>query len=448
MPKYFGTDGARGAANVKITPELAFRIGRFIGYYPEGKKNRILIARDTRISGQMLSCSLISGIVASGSDVYDLGVSTTPSVSYLVRKHNFDYGVMISASHNPYYDNGIKIFNRHGEKLEANIEALIEEYIDCSSHAQDMMIPYAKNEHIGVVPKSKQLIDEYITFLSERASPLVTGLNVLFDCANGSSSRIIPELVKRLGINATIINASPNGVNINAGCGSTHLSSLIAEMNKGDYDCAFAFDGDADRCLAIDKFGKVVDGDAIIYLAAMNMKKNGFLKDDAVVYTVMSNLGLRIAFKNVGIKGVEVGVGDKYVQAELKKNNYSLGGEQSGHIIFLDDMNTGDGLLTMIKVLNVMVDERKSLDELTKDLVIYPQLLKNIVVENKEAVLSDPGLNKLIKTKQDELGEYGRILVRASGTESLIRVMCEAKSDEICKSICDSIINYINELQQ
>ena len=441
MGKYFGTDGFRGVANKNLTSLLAFKIGRFIGNYGN-KKNKILIARDTRLSGKPLGDALCVGIVSSGSDAYNIGVSTTPSVSYLVRKHNFDFGVMISASHNPYYDNGIKVFNRHGEKLEAEIEDLIEQYMD----AQVDTLPLAINENIGTYPKCDELIDEYIDFLVSKANKDLSGIKVLFDCANGSSSALIKRLVSRLGVDATILNNEPNGININDHCGSTHIELLKDHIKDKHYDIAFAFDGDADRCLAMDSNGNVINGDAIMYLCGLYMKKKGILNKDSIVLTVMSNIGLKIALKenNIGIK--EVSVGDKYVQAEMKKNNYSLGGEQSGHIIFLDDMNTGDGLLTMIKILNIIKEENKSVDELIKDLVIYPQMLKNMTVTNKEAILSHVGFQNRIKELESSLKGEGRILVRPSGTEPLIRVMCEAKTIEKCDEICTDLINYISEI--
>lgn len=442
MAKYFGTDGVRGVANKELTAKIAFRIGRYIGYDPNGKKIKVLIARDTRLSGKFLEEAVSSGVVSSGSDAYVLGVSTTPSVSYLVRKHNFDYGVMISASHNPYYDNGIKVFNSKGEKLEANIEEKIEEYIDSLVDT----IPLAINENIGRYPECHPLLDEYVDFLTSKASIKMSGMKVLIDCSNGSACSIIHELCERLALDATIINCSPNGVNINDRCGSTHIDLLANEVKKAKYDVAFAFDGDADRCLAMDGNGNVINGDGIMYLSGLFMKKNGALNKDTIVLTVMSNIGLKIALKENKINIAEVGVGDKYVQAEMKKNGFSLGGEQSGHIIFLEDMNTGDGLLTMIKVLNILAEENASIDELVKDLIIYPQMLKNITVPNKEAVLTHSGFIARIDELTKSLKGEGRILVRPSGTEPLIRVMCEAKTIEQCEYICDDLINYISEI--
>lgn len=441
MGKYFGTDGVRGIANEKLTSSLAYRIGRYIGFN-NAKKTKILIARDTRLSGKFLSDALESGIICSGGDVVNIDISTTPSVSYIVRNFDFDYGVMISASHNPYYDNGIKIFNRDGEKLCNEIELEIEKYID----SDEDYLPLAINDKIGRVYDGQKYLDSYIDFLISKANKNVANLKILVDCANGSASFIAPKIIKALNINAKILNNDPNGTNINDMCGSTHISSLKDIVKKGDYDIAFAFDGDADRCLAMDRLGKIIDGDGIMFLNAIAMKEKNELKNDTVVLTVMSNIGLKKAFAKHNINLSEVCVGDKYVQAEMKKYGYSLGGEQSGHIIFLDDMNTGDGILTMIKILNIVAEKQKNVDELLSDLIIYPQELKNITVQNKEAILSHQGFLNLIKTLENELGDNGRILVRPSGTEPLIRVMCEARTKEECSYICSKLIDYISEL--
>lgn len=441
MGKYFGTDGVRGEANGKLTALLAYKIGRFIGFN-EHKKVRILIARDTRLSGHFLADAISSGIISSGGDVCNIDISTTPSVSYIVRTFNFDYGVMISASHNPYYDNGIKIFNNCGEKLAENIELEIEKYID----EQNDYLPFAKNDKLGKYIEGKKYIDEYIDFLRRKINPKINGLNILVDCANGSASSLIFDVLKGFNINCEFINNNPNGININDRCGSTHISLLSDYVKNNHFDITFAFDGDADRCLCMDQDGNVVDGDGIMYVNGVFMKKNNILNNNTVVLTVMSNIGLKKAFEKENINIVEVGVGDKYVQAEMKKNNYSLGGEQSGHIIFLNDMNTGDGILTMIKMLNIIYEENRNIKELTGTLVIYPQELKNITVQNKEAVLSHIGFNEKIKELEKQLDGNGRILVRASGTEPLIRVMCEAKTKEQCSYVCDQLINYISEI--
>ncbi len=442
MGKYFGTDGVRGLANQELTTRIAYRIGRFIGQYPNGKKNRIIIARDTRLSGEMLLASLVSGITASGSDVYDEGVSTTPSISYLVKERQFDYGIMISASHNPFYDNGIKIFSSEGEKLSNDIELLIEDYID---RIQDDL-PVDSNR-IGRWFHGKDLLNDYQRFLMSKITEDLSSLRILVDGANGSASKVVPDLFSKIGLNAEYIHIVPNGRNINEQCGSTHLTSLMETIQRKEYDIGLAFDGDADRLMVVSPDGSLVDGDAIIYLCACYLKDKGLLKDNKVVITVMSNLGLKKALDTKGIHYEITTVGDKYVQAKMKELHLSLGGEQSGHIIFLDDLNTGDGILTAIKVMCIMKNTGKSLKELLEGLTIYPQKLRNVVVRNKEYVLQHAGLKKLVEDlEKNVLKGNGRILLRASGTESLIRVMCEAETDEICNEVVNQLVNYIEDL--
>lgn len=442
MGKYFGTDGVRGLANQELTTRIAYRIGRFIGQYPNGKKNRIIIARDTRLSGEMLLASLVSGITASGSDVYDEGVSTTPSISYLVKERQFDYGIMISASHNPFYDNGIKIFSSEGEKLSNDIELLIEDYID---RIQDDL-PVDSNR-IGRWFHGKDLLNDYQRFLMSKITEDLSSLRILVDGANGSASKVVPDLFSKIGLNAEYIHIVPNGRNINEQCGSTHLTSLMETIQRKEYDIGLAFDGDADRLMVVSPDGSLVDGDAIIYLCACYLKDKGLLKDNKVVITVMSNLGLKKALDAKGINYEITTVGDKYVQAKMKELHLSLGGEQSGHIIFLDDLNTGDGILTAIKVMCIMKNTGKSLKELLEGLTIYPQKLRNVVVRNKEYVLQHAGLKKLIEDlEKNVLKGNGRILLRASGTESLVRVMCEAETNEICNEVVNQLVNYIEDL--
>ena len=442
MGKYFGTDGVRGLANQELTTRIAYRIGRFIGQYPNGKKNRIIIARDTRLSGEMLLASLVSGITASGSDVYDEGVSTTPSISYLVKERQFDYGIMISASHNPFYDNGIKIFSSEGEKLSNDIELLIEDYID---RIQDDL-PVDSNR-IGRWFHGKDLLNDYQRFLMSKITEDLSSLRILVDGANGSASKVVPDLFSKIGLNAEYIHIVPNGRNINEQCGSTHLTSLMETIQRKEYDIGLAFDGDADRLMVVSPDGSLVDGDAIIYLCACYLKDKGLLKDNKVVITVMSNLGLKKALDAKGIDYEITTVGDKYVQAKMKELHLSLGGEQSGHIIFLDDLNTGDGILTAIKVMCIMKNTGKSLKELLEGLTIYPQKLRNVVVRNKEYVLQHEGLKKLIEDlEKNVLKGNGRILLRASGTESLVRVMCEAETNEICNEVVNQLVNYIEDL--
>lgn len=442
MGKYFGTDGVRGLANQELTTRIAYRIGRFIGQYPNGKKNRIIIARDTRLSGEMLLASLVSGITASGSDVYDEGVYTTPSISYLVKERQFDYGIMISASHNPFYDNGIRIFSSEGEKLSNDIELLIEDYID---RIQDDL-PVDSNR-IGRWFHGKDLLNDYQRFLMSKITEDLSSLRILVDGANGSASKVVPDLFSKIGLNAEYIHIVPNGRNINEQCGSTHLTSLMETIQRKEYDIGLAFDGDADRLMVVSPDGSLVDGDAIIYLCACYLKDKGLLKDNKVVITVMSNLGLKKALDAKGIQYEITTVGDKYVQAKMKELHLSLGGEQSGHIIFLDDLNTGDGILTAIKVMCIMKNTGKSLKELLEGLTIYPQKLRNVVVRNKEYVLQHAGLKKLIEDlEKNVLKGNGRILLRASGTESLVRVMCEAETNEICERICNELVSYIEDL--
>lgn len=440
--KYFGTDGVRGPVNRFLTVTLAYRIGRFLGQkHSSGRAVRILIGRDTRASGELLLNALTTGILASGGIVYNVDVTTTPSISYLVPKHHFDYGIMISASHNPYYDNGIKIFDHLGEKLDAEIEQAIEAYIESDRDN----LPFAYDDEIGRYIYADYLLEDYISFIGLMGSE-IHGLKILADLANGSASAIAPRLFEKLDLEIDYIHNLPNGININERCGSTHIESLIAEMKKGNYDIGLAFDGDADRLLIVDPDGRIINGDAIIYIMAKNYKSRGKLRKNAVVLTVMSNFGAKKALQKQGIEIVEVQVGDKYVQAEMKEGQYSLGGEQSGHIIFLEDLNTGDGFITAIKVLKTMYFEGKSLAELLDGFQEYPQVLKNLTVNNKAAVMNHHGLKQLIREEQTKLNGEGRILVRPSGTEQLIRVMAEAPSNEKALEVVDKIVRYINEL--
>lgn len=440
MGRYFGTDGVRGVAGKDITDALAYKIGRYIGQYPNGHKSKILIARDTRISGKSLGISVAKGVIDSGSDAYNIGVSTTPSVSYLVRKHGFDYGVMISASHNPYTDNGIKVFNSQGEKLEAEIEGKIEDYIDG-------LIDVSEASSKGRDMPCDELIPEYIDFIVSKADPKVKNLKVYIDCANGSASNVAPKVLDKLGVKYDVVCNKPDGQNINKECGSTKIEHNSEAVKSGDYDIAFAFDGDADRCLALDNEGKVVDGDALIYLNAVDLKKHNKLAKNIVVVTVMSNLGLKKAFEKEGISYHETSVGDKYVQADMKENHLSIGGEQSGHIIFLEDLNTGDGLLTMVHTLNVVAREGKPLQELVKKLVIYPQRLVNVRVSSKEAVLNNEEFKERIKEAEASLNGNGRVLVRPSGTEPLIRIMCEAPTQEECDKVTFLLAKVVEDIK-
>ena len=443
MGKYFGTDGVRGIANDKLTSRLAYRIGRFLGQYPNGKKTKILIGRDTRLSGSMLDCALISGVTSSGGDVYELGITTTPSISYLVENGDYDFGVMISASHNPFFDNGIKIFSPNGEKCPADIEAEIEKYIESDSD----YLPLPKNAGLGRLVIAQSEVEKYLDYVSSKAKGDYSKIRALIDCANGSASVTAKRVfIDRLGLNADIIFDEFDGININNNCGSTHLENLKMKVKKGGYDIGIAFDGDADRCLFVDEDGNDVDGDMTMYINAMYLKKAGKLKDNKIVLTVMSNLGLKKVLEQKGLSYEEVSVGDKYVQAKLKEKHLSLGGEQSGHVIFNEDLNTGDGMLTAIHTLNVICAENASLKQLNADFVKYPQVLQNVGVSNKEAIMENEDLKKRIKNLEDGLNGDGRILVRPSGTEQLVRVMVEAKSIEICKSIADELVSFINGL--
>jgi phosphoglucosamine mutase len=443
--KYFGTDGVRGVANETLTAAMAYRIGRYLGQYPKGKKNKVLLCRDTRLSGEMLKAALLSGLLASGAEVYDEDISTTPSISYLVVKEKFDFGVMISASHNPFYDNGIKVFNRNGEKLESEVEELIEGYMDREKDD----LPFPSKQAIGHVHNGDYLKIEYINWLAKKATAKYSSLRVLVDCANGSASFVAPLLYQKIGLNADFINASPDGTNINAACGSTHMESLKEKFTQGGYDLAFAFDGDSDRFMALAPDGRLIDGDALIYLNALSLKKAGQLHEDKVVITVMSNFGLRKVLDEKGLGYDVVAVGDKNVQARLKEKNLSIGGEQSGHVIFLKDLNTGDGLLSSIKLMNLFLKEKAVFSQL-KDFVVYPQVLKNVSFASRESLekaSNDPTLKSRISEEEKTLDGHGRILVRASGTEPLLRVMAEADTQERCQAVVDKIIGWIGEVR-
>jgi phosphoglucosamine mutase len=444
MSKYFGTDGIRGQANKELTATIAYRIGRFIGQYKRGEKpNEILIARDTRISGPLLLNGLVAGILSSGGNVTDLGVSTTPSVSYLTRTEGYDYGIMISASHNPYYDNGIKLFNRNGEKIEAEIEELLDKYID----SPEDYLPLAVNDEIGVYTTRPELRKKYIDKILD-GTKITKNINLLIDTANGASSEIAHEVFSKLPVTYTIINDKPIGININARCGSTDLHALIEEIkkHKGEYQLGVAFDGDADRVLLVNKDGKELDGDYIIYALSRALQKLGKLRNNTVVVTVMSNLGLLQALDRLGINHVTVGVGDKYIQAKIKEEHYSLGGEQSGHIILGDYLNTGDGLITITHLLSLIEEAGFTLDNILDGFYKLPQKLVNVVVTNKEAVLKDHGLNELVKEVSDELEGKGRVLVRASGTEPKIRLMIEADSEETIDKYLPRLKEYVESI--
>ena len=448
MGRYFGTDGFRGEANVDLTAEHAYKIGRFLGWYFGELKNgdvpRILIGKDTRKSSYMFEYSLVAGLTASGADAYLLHVTTTPSVAFIVRTDGFDCGIMISASHNPYYDNGIKLINRNGEKTDDETINLIEDYIDGKLEVfgeKFNEIPFAVKEKIGKTVDYISGRNRYIAYLISLGIYSFRGKKIALDCANGSSWNIAKAVFDALGAETHVINAQPNGLNINLGSGSTHIEGLRKFVVENSLDAGFAFDGDADRCLCVDEKGNIISGDHIMYIYARYLKEKGQLLNNTVVTTVMSNIGLYKAFDELGIEYVKTPVGDKYVYDYMSKHNNRIGGEESGHVIFSKYASTGDGILTSLKIMEVMLSERKTLSELAKPLVIYPQVLKNIKVTDKDKAVEC--CKNAVQEAEKALGDKGRILVRKSGTEPVIRVMAEAESEEICSFHVNNIINEI-----
>lgn len=442
MGKYFGTDGFRGEANVVLTVEHAFKVGRYLGwYYGQEHKARIVIGKDTRRSSYMFENALAAGLTASGADAYLLHVTTTPSVSYVVRTEDFDCGIMISASHNPYYDNGIKVINSKGQKLEAEVEAKVEAYIDGESGE----IPLAKKEAIGRTIDYAAGRNRYIGHLISLATRSFKDVKVGLDCSNGSSSSIAKSVFDALGAKTYVINNEPDGTNINTNCGSTHINVLQEYVKEKGLDVGFAYDGDADRCIAVDENGNVVDGDLILYVCGKYMKEHGQLKDDTIVTTIMSNLGLYKACDMIGMKYEKTQVGDKYVYENMVKNGFMLGGEQSGHIIFSKHATTGDGILTSLMLMEVIMETKQSLGQLTEEVKIYPQLLKNVHVADKKTARENPEVVKTVDAVAEALGDDGRILVRESGTEPVIRVMVEAATDELCEKYVAQVIDVIEK---
>ena len=442
MGKYFGTDGFRGEANVVLTVEHAYKVGRFLGwYYGQDHKAKIVIGKDTRRSSYMFEYSLVAGLTASGADVYLLHVTTTPSVSYVIRTEGFDAGIMISASHNPYYDNGLKVLNGKGEKLEAEVERLIEDYIDGNGPE----IPFAIKEDIGRTVDFVMGRNRYIGYLISLATRSFKNVKVGLDCSNGSASSIAKNVFDALGAKTYVINNDPNGTNINTNCGSTHIEVLQKYVVDNGLDVGFAYDGDADRCIAVDHTGRVIDGDLILYVCGCYMNENDKLNNNTVVTTIMSNLGLYKAFDAAGIRYEKTAVGDKYVYENMVTNGNCLGGEQSGHIIFSKHATTGDGILTSLKIMEVMMEKKESLANLVKDVKIYPQLLKNVRVHSKPEAQNDPDVVAAVNAVAEALGDDGRILVRESGTEPVIRVMVEAATDELCLKYVDQVIDVIRE---
>lgn len=444
MLKYFGTDGFRGEANVTMTVEHAFRIGKFIGWYYGarlGHSAKVLIGKDTRRSSYMYESALSAGLCASGADAYLMHVTSTPSVAYITRIDDFDCGIMISASHNPYYDNGIKLINAQGEKMEQEVLVEIEKYIDgiCEE------IPLAVGENIGRTMDYSSGRNRYIGYLISLSTRSYKGMKVGLDCANGSAWTIAKSVFDALGADTYVIGDKPDGVNINVDCGSTHMSDLQKLVIENGLDAGFAFDGDADRCLAIDETGHIVSGDEIMYICARHMHERDRLDKDTLVTTVMSNFGLYMALDELGIKYEKTAVGDKYVWENMRENGYLLGGEQSGHIIFSKYSTTGDGILTAIKIMQVMLESKQSFSKLISPVKIYPQVLKNVVVDDKDGTLADEMVQNSVKTEEAKLAGHGRILLRKSGTEPLLRVMAEAETHEDCEACVDEIIEAMRK---
>lgn len=440
MGKYFGTDGFRGEANKTLTVEHAFKVGRFLGYYfGKEHKAKIVIGKDTRRSSYMFEYALAAGLTASGADAYLLHVTTTPSVSFVVRTEEFDCGIMISASHNPFYDNGIKIINAMGHKMSADVEQLIEDYIDGKTEE----LPLATGENIGRTVDYAMGRNRYIGHLISTATRSFKDKKVGLDCSNGSASSIAKSVFDALGAKTYVINAEPDGTNINMNCGSTHIEVLQKYVVEKGLDVGFAYDGDADRCIAVDDEGHIVDGDLIMYVCGKYMHENGRLNNDTIVTTVMSNFGLYLALDKAGIRYEKTAVGDKYVYENMMQNGHSIGGEQSGHIIFSKLATTGDGILTSLKIMEVMLEKKTKLSELIKPVKIYPQLLANVKVHDKSAAEQDKDVQAAVKAVEEALGNTGRILVRESGTEPLLRVMVEAETDEICHKYVYQVVDVL-----
>ena len=447
MGKYFGTDGFRGEAGITLTADHAYKVGRFLGWYynelrvrnNNREPARIVIGKDTRRSSYMFEYSLVAGLTASGADAYLLHVTTTPSVAYIARVDDFDCGIMISASHNPYYDNGIKLINDRGEKMTEDVISEIEAYLDGESGE----VPLAYGDKIGCTVDYSAGRNRYIGYLISLATRSYKGMRVGLDCSNGSAWMIAKSVFDALGAKTYVINNHPDGFNINTDCGSTHIHVLQDFVKEKQLDVGFAFDGDADRCIAVDENGKVIDGDLILYVCGRYMKEHGKLTNNTVVTTVMSNFGLYKAFDKVGINYEKTNVGDKYVYENMQQNGHRIGGEQSGHIIFSKYASTGDGILTAIKVMEVMLEEKQSLGKLAEPVTIYPQLLKNVRVRDKKTAREDKDVMAAVDAVADKLGSEGRILVRESGTEPVIRVMVEAPDDATCEKYVSEVVDVI-----
>ena len=442
MSKYFGTDGFRGVANETLTVDHAYKIGRFIGWY-YGREHRcqVVIGKDTRRSSYMFEYALTAGLTASGADAFLMHVTTTPSVSYVVKTDDFDCGVMISASHNPFGDNGIKLFNSKGEKMDEDVIEEIEKYLDNELPE----IPLARARDIGRASDYSAGRNRYIGYLIQLAMYSFKGKRIGLDCANGSAFTIAKSVFDALGAKTYVISNKPDGFNINTNCGSTHIDGLIELVREEQLDCGFAFDGDADRCLAVDENGELVDGDKILYIYGSYLKERGKLEGDTVVTTVMSNLGLYKAFDELGIHYEKTDVGDKYVYERMNEKGFILGGENSGHIIFSRYENTGDGIVTALKLREVICAKKTTLGELAKGMKTYPQILKNVRVKDKTIVLNDADVLAAVKAAEDALGADGRVLVRPSGTEALLRIMVESRSKELCNKHIEDIERVVRE---
>ena len=451
MGRYFGTDGFRGEANKNLTVEHAYKVGRFIGWYYHqmtGKKCKVVIGKDTRRSSYMFEYSLVAGLTASGADAYLLHVTTTPSVSYVTRTEDFDCGIMISASHNPFYDNGIKLINGNGEKMDEKTISYIEDYIDgkLNLFGEEMTdVPFAVREEIGCTVDYAAGRNRYVGYLISLATYSYKNMRVGLDCANGSSWMIAKSVFDALGAKTYVINAEPDGTNINNHAGSTHIEVLQKFVKDNNLDVGFAYDGDADRCIAVDEKGNVVDGDLILYIYGKYMKERGKLLNNTVVTTIMSNFGLYKAFDEAGINYEKTAVGDKYVYENMVQNGHRIGGEQSGHIIFSKYATTGDGILTSMKMMEVMLAKKLPLSKLAEPVTIYPQVLKNVRVADKTAAKENPAVQEAVKAVAERLGDDGRILVRESGTEPVIRVMVEAETTKLCEQCVDDVIAVMQD---
>ena len=447
MGRYFGTDGFRGKANEGLTADHAYEIGRFLGwYYSRNARAQIVVGKDTRRSCYMLEYAISAGMAASGADVYLMHVTTTPSVSYVTRTDGFDCGVMISASHNPFYDNGIKLLNREGEKMEAATIRLVEDYLDGKLEVDGQkytQLPMVTGENIGSIVDYTAGRNRYMGYLISLGVYSFKGMKVGLDCANGSAWNIAPQIFEALGAKTYVLNAKPDGLNINENAGSTHIEVLQQFVRENKLDVGFAYDGDADRCLAVDENGEIVDGDKIMYIYARYMKENGKLLNNTVVTTVMSNFGLYKALDALDIRYEKTAVGDKYVYENMVKNGHRIGGEQSGHIIFSKYARTGDGILTSLKLMQVMLAKKTTLGKLAQPVVIYPQVLINVRVKDKVLAQNDPAVKAVVEEVARELGDGGRILVRESGTEPLVRVMVEAEKDEECRRLAQRVVDVI-----